>query len=106
MTTRTWFDEELSATAALGQAGRLFLAGLERKVILLTAGALFAGALTGAVLWARYSYAPEYTLRVVEPDRDPTGKPSPPRQLADYVRKAIFTSEPLLEVMSRHAAES
>jgi hypothetical protein len=102
MTTRTWFDEELSVAAALGQAGRLFMAGLERKVIFLTAGALFAGALTGAVLWTKYSYAPEYTLRVVEPDRAPTAQPSPPRQLADYVRKAIFTSEPLLDVMSRH----
>jgi hypothetical protein len=102
MTTRTWFDEELSLTAALGQAGRLFLAGLERKVILLATAVLFAGALTGAVLWMKYSYAPEYTLRVVEPDRAPTGEPSPPRQLADYVRKTVFTSEPLFGVMSRH----
>jgi hypothetical protein len=102
MTRRTWFDEELSATAALRQAGRLLLAGFERKVILLTTGGLFAAALGGAVAWTRYSYAAEYTLRVVEPDRDSTGEPPPPRQLADYVREAVFTSDPLVDVMSRH----
>src|SRR5450432_1919932 len=69
---------------------------------LLTAVAIFAAALGSAVLLTRYSYAPEYTLRIVEPDRDPTGEPRPPRQLADYVQKAVFTSEPLLDVMSHH----
>jgi hypothetical protein len=61
-----------------------------------------AAALAGAVVWTKYSYAPEYVLRVVEADRDPTMMPRPRRELAEYVRKAVLTSEPLLDVMSRH----
>jgi hypothetical protein len=102
MTVDSWFDEEPRAIAAVGQAGRLLLAGLERKVVLLVVGALYAAVLGGAFLWAKYSYAPEYVLRVVEADRDPTGMPRPRRQLAEYVKQAVFTSEPLLDVMSRH----
>jgi hypothetical protein len=102
MTTRTWFDDELPMSGALRQAGALFLAGLARKGTLLASAAVFTGALAGAVVWMKYSYAPEYTLRIVEPDRAPTGQPSPPRQLADYVQKTVFTSEPLLAVMGRH----
>jgi hypothetical protein len=102
MTTGNWFDDEPRATAALGQAGRLLLAGLERKMTFLMAAALYAAALAGTVTWTKYSYAPEYVLRVVEADRDPTVMPRPRRQLAEYVRTAVFTSEPLLDVMSRH----
>jgi hypothetical protein len=102
MTTGDWFNDEPRATAAIGQAGRLLLAGLERTIAFLMAVALFAAALMGAVLWTKYSYAPEYVLRVAEADRDPTGLPRPRRQPAEYVQKAVFTSEPLLDVMSRH----
>jgi hypothetical protein len=102
MAMSSWFDEEPRATAAVGQAGRLLLAGVERKLALLFAGALYAAALAGAVLWTKYSYAPEYVLRFVEADRDPTGMPHPRRQLAEYVRKAVFTSDPLLDVIRRH----
>ncbi len=102
MTTASWFDEEPPATAAMAQAARLLLAGLHRKVALLVAAMLYATMLAGAVVWTKHSYAPEYVLRVVEPDRDPAGMPRPPRQLADYVRKPVFTSEPLLQIMRRH----
>jgi hypothetical protein len=102
VTTSSWFDEELRASAAAGQAGRLFVAGLRRQLALLIAGALYAAAIVGAILWTKYSYAPEYVLRLVEGDRDPTGMPRPRRQLAEYVRKAVFTSDPLLDVITRH----
>jgi hypothetical protein len=67
---------------------------------------VYAATLAGVVLWMKYPHAPEYVLRVVEPDRDPAAMPSPPRQLAEYVRKAVFTSEPLRDVMSRHGLYS
>ncbi len=102
MTMGSWFDEEPRMTTAVGQAGRLLVAGVERKLAFLVAGALYAAALTGTVLWTKYSYAPEYVLRVVEAEGDPTGMPRPRRQLAEYVQKAVFTSDPLLDVMSRH----
>lgn len=98
----SWLDQEPAATAAVGQAGRLLHAGLSRWVVLLGAVALYAAALAGSVLWTRYSYTPEYVMRVVEAERDPTGVPRPRWELAEYVRKAVFTSESLLDLMKRH----
>jgi hypothetical protein len=98
----SWFDDEPRASAAVGQAGRLLLAGLERRLGLVIVGLLYAAALAGTVLWTKHSYAPEYVLRVVEADRDATGMPRPRRQLVEYVREAVFTSDPLLDTMSRH----
>jgi hypothetical protein len=100
--TRTWFDDEPPLSTAVAQAGRLLLAGLRRKSAFFLVGAVYAAALVAGVLWTKSSYAPEYVLRVVEADRDPTGVPRPRRQLAEYVRKAVFTSEPLLDVIRRH----
>jgi hypothetical protein len=102
MMTGDWLDDEPRATAAVGQAGQLLLAGLERKMAFLMAAALYAAALAGTVMWTKYSYAPEYVLRVIEADRDPTVMPRPRRQLAEYVRTAVLTSDPLFDVMSRH----
>jgi hypothetical protein len=102
MTTESWFDEEPAATVGVRQAWTLLLVGLQRQMSLLTVTALYAAALAGAVLWTRYAYAPEYVLRVVEAERDPTGMPRPRRQLAEYIRMAVFTSEPLLDVIRRH----
>jgi hypothetical protein len=106
MTLRSWFDEERPTTVAFEQAVTLFLAGLRRSVVLVVAACLYAATLAGVVSWMKYSYAPEYVLRVVEPDRDPVATPRPPRQLAEYVRKAVFTSEPLFDVMNRHGLYS
>jgi hypothetical protein len=101
-----WFDDEPRASTAIGQAGRLLLAGLERKLGLLIVGLLYATGLAGAVVWTKYSYAPEYVLRVVEADTDQRGMPRPRRQLAEYVRTVVFTSDPLLDVMSRHGLQA
>jgi len=56
----------------------------------------------GALLLARRDYAPSFVLRVVEGEHRATGMPPLKRQLGEYVRQAIFTSEPLLSVMRRH----
>jgi hypothetical protein len=98
----TWFDEEPPLTTAARQVGQLILAGFERKRVLLLVATLYAVAIACGLLRIKYSYAPEYVLRVVEADRDPTGVPRPRPQMADYVRQAVFTSEPLLDVIGRH----
>jgi hypothetical protein len=56
----------------------------------------------GALLFGRRDYAPSFVLRVVEGEHRATGTPPLKRQLGEYVRQAIFTSEPLLAVMRRH----
>jgi hypothetical protein len=106
VTTASWFDEEPPATVAIAQTAGLLRAGLQRKTTLLIAAVLYAAALAGAAVWTKSAYAPEYVLRIVEPDRSPTGIPRPPRQLVEYVRKAVFVSEPLLDVMNRHGLYS
>jgi hypothetical protein len=100
--TRTWFDEEPPISGGLWQARDLLRVGLERPILFVLAGALYAAALAGCFLWTRHTYAPEYVLRVVEADGDRTGVSGPRLQLAEYVREAVFTSKPLLRVMGRN----
>lgn len=95
-------DDEPRIRVAAGQLVRLFRAGLARRAPLVVVTLLYAAALAGGLAWSKDSYAPVYVLRVVEADRDPVGMPRPRRQLADYVRMAVFTSEPLLELMNRY----
>jgi len=102
MTANSWLDEEPRASASLRQAGRLVLAGLRSKKALVIVVACCAASIAGAFLWTKHSYTPEFVLRVVEADNDPSGVPRPRRQLAEYVRKAVLTSERLSEVMSHH----
>ena len=102
MTPATWLDDEPSIGDAARQAGRLLVAGLRRKALSVGGAVVFASVLAGAVVWTPYSYAPEYVLRIVEPEADRQGMPRPRRQLAEYVRTAVFTSEPLLAIMTRH----
>jgi hypothetical protein len=63
---------------------------------------LLGGALTALVTFRRHEYAPRFVLRVIEDDRDARNMPRPPAELATYVREAIFTSEPLFELIRRH----
>jgi uncharacterized protein involved in exopolysaccharide biosynthesis len=102
MTANSWLDDEPPASASLRQAGCLVLAGLRRKKSFVIVVACCAASLAGAFAWTKYSYTPEFVLRVVEADNDPTGVPRPRRQLAEYVRTAVLTSELLLDVMSHH----
>lgn len=102
MTTPSWFDEETPASESVRQAARLLVSGLKRPLPLLIAAALTAAVLVSLVLFSKRSYAPEYLLRVVEPERDSSGMPRPRRQLAEYIRQGVFTSKPLLEIMGEN----
>jgi hypothetical protein len=102
MTPANWFDEEPPLTTGVRQAARLFVAGLKRPVILLAVAIVYGAALVASASWTKYSYEPEYVLRVVEPERDASGMPRAPRELAEYVRGAVFTSAALLDVMQRY----
>jgi hypothetical protein len=57
---------------------------------------------TGVSTLSKYSYAPSYVLRFVEPERDAGATPRPRRELADYVRQAVFSAGPLAEVIRRN----
>jgi hypothetical protein len=102
MTSGSWFYEEPPRSEGFLQAVLLLRAGMRRTKAMILLSVLLAAALAGGVLWVRYSYSPEYVLRVVEPSRTPTGMPQPRRQLAEYVRMAVFTNERLFEVMRHH----
>jgi hypothetical protein len=102
MATRSWIDDEVRLSATFGQAARLFLAGFKRPVALLVSVVLLGGILAGALVLKRHSYAPRFVLRVVEGERNAAGTPRPRRELAEYVQKAVFTSTPLLDIMTRH----
>lgn len=102
MTTRSWLDDEPPLSASLRQVAALLRAGLGRPVALLVSVAVLLAVVAGGLQFAKRSYAPAYVLRVVEPERNSGGVPPPKRQLADYVRHAVFTSAPLLDVIRRH----
>jgi hypothetical protein len=102
MTSRSWIDDEPPASASVRQAAKLFVAGLRRPVALIVSAAALIALCAGAVALSKIWYAPTYILRVVEAERDLGATPRPRRQLADYVRQAVFTSAPLLDVIRRH----
>ena len=102
MTTQTWLDEEPGLGVALREGARLLCAGVRRGWLFLLAALLFASAIAGAVTFVKHDYAPRFVLRVVEANRDPRSMPHVKRQLGEYVRQAIFTSQPLFELIRRH----
>jgi len=102
MTPRSWIDDEPRFIEAVRQTHRLFLDGLGRPIRVALWGILLAAALAGAVFLRKHTYSPHYVLRVVETDRDPVNQPRPTRDLADYVRQGVFTSEPLLALIRRY----
>jgi hypothetical protein len=103
MSKQPWLTEEVSFSAAIEQAVQLCRAGLRRPWLTLALGLGAPLLLVGFLLFGRRDYAPVFVFRVVE-TQGSAGHHGPPlkRQLADYVRQAIFTSEPLLELMRRH----
>jgi hypothetical protein len=102
MTQPTWLDEEPGIVASLREAAEVLRAGLRHGWLTLLVALLFGSALAGAVALVKHDYAPRFVLRVVEANRDPRSMPRVKGQLAEYVRQAIFTSQPMFELIRRH----
>ncbi len=99
MTTQRWMAEEPGLGTVLGQASRLLRGGLRRKGRTLAASLLLAISLACWMALTSHTYSPRFVLRVAEMDQEPGTNPRPRRDLKDYVREAVWTSEPLLKVM-------
>lgn len=103
MSRQPWLTSEVGVGAALEQGVQLCRAGLRRPWLTLGLSSSAALLLVCLLLFGRRDYAPVFVFRVVEAERS-AGKDAPPlkRQLAEYVRQAVFTSEPLFALMRRH----
>jgi hypothetical protein len=97
-----WLSSEVGVVKCAAQASELCRRGFRRPVLTLLISGLVAAALAGFVVFRHRDYAPHFVLRVVEADRNTTSSPALKRQLAEYVRQAVFTSEPLLALMQKH----
>lgn len=102
MVNQTWLDDEPGLGAALRQGAELLAAGLRRGWLMLLCAVLLALVIAAALVYVKHDYAPRFVFRVVEADRDPRSMPRMKSQLAEYVRQAIFTSDPLFQVIRRH----
>jgi hypothetical protein len=102
MTTQPWMAEEPGIGTTLRQASRLLRGGLRRKGRTLLLSLLLSSSLAGWMALSNHTYAPRFVLRVVEMDQDPTMSLRPRRDLKDYVREAVWTSEPLLKIIKTH----
>jgi hypothetical protein len=102
MRARSWFDDEKTAAGAVAELAQLAAHGFRRWGLTIAVAVVLAALLFGSALFGKRSFSPTFVLRVVEPDRDPTSMPRPKRQFAEYVRQAVFTSEPLMEIVKRH----
>ena len=101
VTKQTWLDEEPGLGASFHEAAGLLGAGFRRGWLTLLVALLFASAIAGAVAFTKHDYAPRFVLRVVEANRDPRSMPQVKGQLGAYVRQAVFTSQPLFELIRR-----
>lgn len=97
-----WLSSEPGLATTLVQGLSLLRQGMRRAWLTLSLTALFACALGGFFALRHRDHAPRFVLRVVEADRQAATAPALKRQLADYVRQAVFTSEPLLALMRKH----
>lgn len=98
-----WLTSEVSVATSLRQGVELLRGGLRRPWLTLLVTAGLACALAGYFAFRHRDYAPHFVLRVVEADRKGNvSSPALKRQLAEYVRQAVFTSEPLLALLRKH----
>jgi hypothetical protein len=97
-----WLIEEQSLRVGFAQCVTLWRAALSRPWLTGLLGLGLTAAVGLGVMFGRFNYAPSFVLRVVEAEHRSASMPPLKRQLAEYVRQGIFTSQPLLEVMRRH----
>jgi hypothetical protein len=102
MGKQSWLSSEVDAGMALRQSIELVRAAYRRAWLTLLVALGLGVGVAAAIAFVQRDYAPRFVLRVVEADNTPRNAPRLQRQLAEYVRQAIFTSEPLLDVMRRH----
>lgn len=103
MSRQPWLSSEASVGTALVKAVELCRAGFRRPWLTFSLALGGPVLLVGFLLFGRRDYAPTFVFRVVESEHA-TGSNAAPlkRQLAEYVRQAVFTSEPLFELIRRH----
>jgi hypothetical protein len=102
MERQPWLATELSSLSALQQAAALVRLGFRRPWLCLLLTAFASALLSGWILFGKHDYAPRFVLRVLEAPHPNGTAPPLKRQLAEYVRQGIFTSEPLYELMRKH----
>jgi hypothetical protein len=102
MDKRDWRSKEQGVLDALRQAAELLRVGFRRPWRALLLSALASLALVVTLVILKQDHAPRFVIRVAEADRDPSSMPRFKRQLAEYVREGVLTSQPLFEVMRRH----
>lgn len=102
MSRQPWLTREPSGLAGLRRAVGLLRDGFRRPLTTLLLTGFFTAAVVLFSLLGRRSYRPEFVLRVVESQAPSRHAPPLKRQLAEYVRQAVFTSQPLLELMRKH----
>ena len=97
-----WLATETSWLSALRQALELWRAGFRRPWLTCLLAGGSAALLVAWLLFGKRDYAPRFVLRVIEAEHPSGTAPPLKRQLADYVRQGIFTSQPLYELMRKH----
>lgn len=97
-----WTDREPGLGHALETARELLIVGRAHPWAT-SALALACGLVCSLVLvLLRPVHQPRFVLRVLEPAGDPTTLPRARRQMAEYVREGVMTTDALLGVMERH----
>lgn len=102
MSRQPWLTSEPGVLAGLLRAVQLCREGFQRPLLTLVLVTAMTAAVSSFALFGQRNYAPEFVLRVVEGQARSRHAPPLKRQLAEYVRQAIFTSEPLVELMRKH----
>jgi|GEM_PF-5175566 len=102
MSRQAWLTSELGVVGALRQGVELCRRGFARGGLTLLLTAVATGLVLGVLLLRATTYAPRFAVRVVEAAQQTDELPPMKRQLREYVRQAVFTSAPLLELMHRH----
>lgn len=97
-----WSEREPGVRDAASSARELIALGRKRALATTLSSLVCALLAVAAIVLLRPDFSPRFVLRVVEPNTDPTTLPRARRQLAEYVREGVLTSDALLGVMERH----
>jgi len=102
MSRQAWLAEEVGVFGTAAQCAALWRAGFSRLWLTLSLSLAVSSLVVGCLMLMGRTYAPTFVIRVVEAEHHTRAMPPLKRQLGEYVRQAVFTSQPLLEIMKRH----